>query len=113
MPSWELFEDQSSRIRAIGARRPGVKRLSVEAGVTTGWQRYRRRQRRHRPLRRIRPGSKVLDHFGFTVENVVEQALALLGKKDAEEQLIMANPKVQALTSRARASGRTISPARC
>jgi transketolase len=58
-----------------------VKRLSVEAGTTIGWQRFAEASVGIDRFGASGPGQQVLEHFGFTVDNVVEHALALLGKK--------------------------------
>ena len=59
MPCWELFEAQPQSYRDE-VLPPEVKaRLSVEAGVTLGWERWvgdRGRQRRRRSLRRLGAG---------------------------------------------------------
>lgn len=39
MPSWELFDDQSQQYKE-SVFLPGVPVMSVEAGITTGWERY-------------------------------------------------------------------------
>ena len=80
MPSWELFEEQSEQYResVLGG---GAKRLSIEAGVTTGWQRYADASVGIDRFGASGPGGKVLEHFGFTVANVVEHANALLARK--------------------------------
>jgi transketolase len=81
MPSWELFEEQSAEYRQSVLGGNGVKRLSVEAGTTIGWQRYADASVGIDRFGESGPGAKVLEKFGFTVANVVEHALSLLGKK--------------------------------
>jgi transketolase len=81
MPSWELFDDQTADYRQSVLGGHDVKRLSVEAGTTIGWQRFADASVGIDRFGASGPGQQVLDHFGFTVDNVVEQALALLGKK--------------------------------
>jgi transketolase len=83
MPSWDLFEEQDTAYKAK-VLPAGPARLVIEAGVRHGWDRYL--------------GAKgdgiwqnsfgvsgtykdVFKRFGFTVENVVAKAKALLGKK--------------------------------
>jgi transketolase len=82
MPSWELFEAQDAAYKAR-VLHAGPARLVIEAGVRHGWDRYL--------------GAKgdgiwqnsfgvsgtykdVFKRFGFTAENVVAKAKALLGK---------------------------------
>jgi transketolase len=58
-----------------------VKRLSVEAGTTIGWQKYADASVGIDRFGASGPGAKVLEYFGFTVDNVVEHAQKLLGKQ--------------------------------
>ena len=80
MPSWELFDEQAEEYR----RRVlpvGVPVLSVEAGVTLGWSRYTGAQGDSLGIDHFGasgPGPQVMEKFGFTAENVVKRALALL-----------------------------------
>ncbi len=82
MPSWELFAEQSQAYRDA-VLPPGVtKRLAVEAGVTLGWERYVGTEGRILGLDRFgasAPGNVVMEKLGFTVENVLTHARALLG----------------------------------
>jgi transketolase len=80
MPSWELFDEQSDEYRQSVLGGNGVKRLSVEAGTTIGWQKYADASVGIDRFGASGPGAKVLEYFGFTVENVVEHARKLLGK---------------------------------
>ena len=80
MPSWELFDEQAEEYR----RRvlpTGVPVLSVEAGVTLGWSKYTGVQGDSLGIDHFGasgPGPQVMEKFGFTAENVVKRALALL-----------------------------------
>ena len=80
-PSWELFEVQEQAYRDE-VLPPAIKqRLAVEAGSTFGWERW---VGDHGKIIGIdhfgasAPGNTVMTEFGFTVEHVVEEALALL-----------------------------------
>ena len=82
MPSWELFEKAGADYRRM-ILPPAVKvRLAIEAGLPMGWERY---VGEHGAVIGIdhfgasAPGGTVLAKFGFTVDHVVERALALLG----------------------------------
>ena len=83
MPSWELFEDQDDDYKNK-VFPPSVKaRLAVEAGVTQGWCRYVGSEGDVIGIDHYgasAPGGTVFKQFGFTVENVVDRALALLKK---------------------------------
>ena len=83
MPSWDLFEAQphSYRDKVLP---PGVSaRLAVEMGATLGWRRY---VGDHGDVLGIdhfgasAPADVLQREFGFTPENVVKRAKALLGK---------------------------------
>jgi transketolase len=81
MPSWELFDEQSAEYHASVLGPAGVPRLAVEAGVCYGWHRYTGERGAVLGVNHFgasAPGREVLRHYGFTVENVVTRALALL-----------------------------------
>jgi transketolase len=81
MPSWELFEaqDQSYRDSVFP---PNVHaRLAVEAGSPQGWERWVGQRGDVLGVERFgasAPGGEMLKQYGFTVENVVARAKALL-----------------------------------
>jgi transketolase len=80
MPCWELFEAQPTDYRDE-VLPPDVKaRLSVEAGVAQGWHRWVGDEGDTVALDRFgssAPGTTVLERLGYTVENVVNRAVAL------------------------------------
>lgn len=81
MPSWELFEEQDEAYREEVLPLSVTRRLAVEAGVTFGWERYTLGRDRAVGLDRFgasAPGEVLFEKFGFTVENVVERAEAVL-----------------------------------
>ena len=80
MPSWELFDEQAEdyRRRVLPA---GVPVLSVEAGITMGWSKYTGPQGDSLGIDHFGasgPGPLVMEKFGFTAENIVKRALALV-----------------------------------
>lgn len=81
MPSWELFEQQD-RAYHHEVLPPSIrKRLAVEAGSPIGWHKYVTDEGTTISMNRFGlsgPGEEVMAYFGFTVENVVEQAKAVL-----------------------------------
>jgi transketolase len=83
MPSWDLFErqDQSYRDQVLP---PGVTaRVSVEAGSTIGWSQYVGSQGRVIGMKSFGasgPLKDVMKKFGFTVDNVLQTARALVAK---------------------------------
>jgi transketolase len=81
MPSWELFETQDAAYRE-SVLPAGVKaRVSVEAGVTFGWERYVGPQGAMVGINRFGESGKgpaVMSHLGITAENVTQRAMVLL-----------------------------------
>jgi transketolase len=77
MPSWELFADQSDEYRDQ-VLPPGVPTLAVEAGTSLGWDRYADDSVSIDRFGASAPGDVVLAELGFTPENVVARARALL-----------------------------------
>ncbi|NEO39468.1 MAG: transketolase [Moorea sp. SIOASIH] len=82
MPSWELFEAQDEAYRESVLPKAVTKRLAVEAGVSFGWCRYLGTEGDMISIDRFgvsAPGGVAMAKFGYTVENVVAKAKALLG----------------------------------
>lgn len=72
-PCWKLFDDQDQDYKD-SVFTPGVPVLSVEAANTQGWARYSHAQVGIDTFGLSGPGAKVLAHFGFTVDNVLDKA---------------------------------------
>ena len=77
MPSWELFDAQPAHYRAEVLPAAALK-VSIEAGVTTGWQKYV-----HDGITigidtfgASAPANVLYDHFGLTADKIVPQILA-------------------------------------
>lgn len=82
MPSWELFEKQTAAYRAQVLDPRCTKRMVVEAGSSFGWAKYIGIDGATVTLDTFgdsAPAEDLEKHFGFTVENVVGKARALLG----------------------------------
>ena len=83
MPCWDLFEKQPAEYRNE-VLPPDVKaRLSVEAGVALGWKQWVGDAGDSISIEHFgasAPGNTVLEKFGYTVDNVVARALALLAR---------------------------------
>ena len=81
MPSWERFREQGEAYRREVIP-PGVPaRLAVEAAATLGWHEWTGDGGDVIGVDRYgesAPGGRVLDEYGFNVENVVTRARALL-----------------------------------
>ena len=80
MPCTQAYDrqDQSYKDSVLT---PGVKRVSVEAGVTDFWRKYIGLDGAAVGIDTYgesAPGKVVLEHFGFTVDNVVATAKSIL-----------------------------------
>lgn len=86
MPSWELFERQEEAYRNA-VLPPAIRaRCAVEAGSAMGWHRWVGNQGAVIGMDRFgasAPGSVLMKQFGFSVENVVATALAVLARAQA------------------------------
>jgi transketolase len=81
MPCWELFEEQPSEYRDEVLPPEVRARLSIEPGVALGWKRWVGDRGDSISLEHFgasAPGAMVLEQFGYTVDNVVARASALL-----------------------------------
>jgi len=60
-----------------------MRRISIEAGVPIGWERYVGDQGVIIGVNRFgasAPGELVMEKFGFSVENIIDKARKLLAK---------------------------------
>ncbi len=83
MPSWELFEAQPQSYRDEVLPPAVTARLAVELGVAQGWDRYVGAAGGMLGVERFgasAPAEVLLREYGFTRENVVARAKALLGR---------------------------------
>jgi len=81
MPSWELFEEQPDEYRGSVLPRAVRARVAVEAGVTTGWERYVGLDGASVGMADFGacgPPATVMEKFEFTAENVAATARAVL-----------------------------------
>ena len=84
MPSWELFEAQDAAYKQEVLPPACRKRLAVEAASTFGWERYVGLDGTVIGMEGFgasAPGGTLMQHFGFTPDNVVEQARKLLQQR--------------------------------
>ncbi len=82
MHSFELFEDQPQSYRDEVLPPAIPARVAIEAGVRQGWDRYLGTQGIFIGMTgfgKSAPFAKLYEEFGFTVENVVEEAKRVLG----------------------------------
>jgi transketolase len=81
MPSWELFDAQDGAYRESVLPAAISRRLAIEAASPLGWERHvgdRGEVLGMTGYGASAPYEDLAEHFGFTVERVVERALALL-----------------------------------
>ena len=80
-PSWELFEKQSEEYKQNIFPKNVRKRLAVEAGSPIGWIKYVTDEGDIIGITKYGesgPGEEVMKDYGFSVENVIKRATALL-----------------------------------
>ena len=79
MPSWELFDAQGADYRA-DILPQGVLKVSIEAGVTLGWQKYVGEGLTIGldQFGASAPAEVLFEHFGFTVDKIVPQIVGRL-----------------------------------
>ncbi|TWR28434.1 transketolase [Mucilaginibacter achroorhodeus] len=82
MPSWELFEAQDAAYKESVLPKASRKRLAVEMASPQGWHKYTTDEGDTLCMTTFgesAPADDLYKHFGFTVDNVVAKAKALLG----------------------------------
>jgi transketolase len=82
LPSWDLFalQPESYRHEVLPLE---TRRLAVEAAASLGWDRYADDVIAIDHFGASAPGKVVLEHFGYTPDNVVARARALLARPAA------------------------------
>lgn len=83
LPCWHLFQAQPQEYR-VEVLPPEVPMLAIEAGVSLGWRPYIGPHIEVIGVDKFgesAPGSRVMQEYGFSVENVVKKALALLNRR--------------------------------
>lgn len=84
MPSWRLFEEQTAEYRQSVLPTEVTARLAVEAASPLGWERWAGLRGAIIGIDRFgasAPGTTVFKEYGFTIDHVVDQALALVGQR--------------------------------
>ncbi|HVT38677.1 MAG TPA: transketolase [Gemmatimonadaceae bacterium] len=87
MPSWELFEAEPQGYRDSVIPPTVRARVSIEAAVPFGWERYVGASGAIIGVNRFgasAPGNLVMREFGFTADHIVETAKSVLAKVRAE-----------------------------
>lgn len=106
MPSWELFEAQSKQYRDKVLPPDVSLRLSVEAGVSQGWERYIGDYGESISVETFgasAPGQIVMQKYGFSVENVCKKVLTLLKTKTKTKTKTKIKTKTKSKNSRGKA----------
>ncbi|ANB59680.1 transketolase [Anoxybacteroides amylolyticum] len=83
MPSWDRFEQQPKDYKEQVLPKHVKKRLAIEMASSLGWERYTGDEGDILAIDRFgasAPGEKIMEEYGFTVDNVVQRAKALLNK---------------------------------
>jgi transketolase len=94
MPCWELFEAQPASYRDQVLPPQVTARLAVEAGSTAMWRYWVGHLGGVVGIDRYgvsAPGGQLLERFGFTPDNVVEHALAVLHREHIEKARMLRN----------------------
>jgi len=84
MPSWELFEKQSDDYKEKVLPAKVKKRIVIEAASPFGWHKYAGDEGFIIGIETFGHSAKakdLMEHFGFTVQNVVEKIKKVAGKK--------------------------------
>ena len=82
MPSWELFEEQTDEYKESVLPKAVRNRVAVEAAVDFGWHKYVGLAGKVIAMEGFgasAPAGILFKEYGFTVENVVEKALQVIG----------------------------------
>jgi transketolase len=90
-PSWELFEKQDKVYRESVLPKKVTARVSVEAGVGQGWERYVGPDGKIISIDQFgasAPYKVIFEKLGLTVENIVAQAKPLLPKKKVVKKVV-------------------------
>jgi transketolase len=83
MPCWKIFDEQDAAYKESVLPSDVTARVSVEMAATFGWERYTGSKGRNIGMHTFgasAPLKDLLKHFGFTVDKVVAEAHAALGK---------------------------------
>ncbi|ACT01349.1 transketolase [Paenibacillus sp. JDR-2] len=77
MPSRELFDRQSEDYKQSVLPDSVMKRITIEAGISLGWDRYAGKEGKVMSIDTFGasgPGTAVMEYFGFSTKNVVKLA---------------------------------------
>lgn len=83
MPSWDRFEQQSQEYKDSVLPKSVKKRLGIEVGASFGWHKYTGDEGDVLAIDKFgasAPGEKIMEEYGFSVNNVVARVKTLLQK---------------------------------
>jgi len=75
---WELFDEQPDEYRKIVLGHSKCFRVSIESGITMGWQKYTGINGLNIGINtfgKSAPGAELAEHFGFSVEKIASKIL--------------------------------------
>jgi transketolase len=81
MPSWDRFEKQSQAYKESVLPKNVTARLGIEMGASLGWSKYVGDNGAVLAIDQFgasAPGEKIIEEYGFTVENVISQFKKLI-----------------------------------
>ncbi|QED47642.1 transketolase [Cytobacillus dafuensis] len=81
MPSWDRFEAQTKEYKESIISKDVKKRLAIEMGSSLGWHRYAGDEGEVLSIDQFgasAPGEKIMEEYGFSVDNVVTRVKQLL-----------------------------------
>lgn len=81
VPSWDRFEQQSDDYKASILPKTVKKRVVIEMASPFGWERFAGDEGEIIAINQFgasAPGNKVIEEYGFTVENIVQKMKNLL-----------------------------------
>ncbi|MDJ0331737.1 transketolase [Planococcus sp. S3-L1] len=84
MPSWDRFEKQGKEYKQSVIPKTVKKRLAIEVGTSFGWDRYTGDEGEILAIDRFgasAPGERIMEEFGFTVENVASKVKNLINEQ--------------------------------
>lgn len=83
MPSWHRFEQQTKEYKESVIPKNVKKRLGIEMATSLGWHRYTGDEGDVLAIDQFgasAPGEKIMEEYGFTVQNVVARVKSLLNQ---------------------------------
>jgi transketolase len=82
-PSWEIFDKQNQDYKEEVLPIDCKMRLSIEAGVSQGWEKYIGEKGKSISIETFgssAPYEVLFEKYGLTVDNIIDKAKVVLGK---------------------------------